>query len=154
MSSPALGSPINGHVTEEDVNDSHTLAQRPRSNSDVSNRSVTPSHRLSPTASARDASDGANNVFDDDRMSEGEESSADDASHDADFEMRNDAPSPPDHEAEPRGRASSSDSNQTSKRKASLDEEEYIRANPELYGLRRSVWNPRHVKIFHHVHWR
>lgn len=155
MSSPALGSPINGHVMEDDENNSHIPPQRSRSHSDASNRSVTPSHRPSPMRSVRGASDGANNISDDDRMSESQQSSADDASHDADFEIRNDAPSPQDHDdEETRGRASSSDSNQTSKRKASFDEEEYMRANPELYGLRRSVWHPRPVKIFHLFHWR
>lgn len=142
MSSPALGSPINGHVIADDTNDSHTLAQRPRSHSDASNGSVTPSHRPSPMRSVRGASDGADNISDAGRMSESEQSSADDASHDADFEMHQDPPSPQDHDDEPRPRASSSDSNQASKRKASFEEEEYIRANPELYGLRRSVWLP------------
>lgn len=93
--------------------------------------------------SNRGVSGVANNISDEDRMSESGESSADDASHDADFEMNNDLPSPHDQNDEPRGRASSTDSNQGSKRKASRDEEKYIRANPELYGLRRSVRHPR-----------
>lgn len=154
MSSPALGSPINGHVTEDDENDSHNPTQRFRSNSDASNRSLTPSQQPSPVESFRGVSHGANKISDDDRMSESADSSADDASHDADYEVHNEPPSPKDHDAEPRGRASSSDSNQASKRKASVDEEEYIRANPELYGLRRSVCYPCHVKIFHLPHWR
>lgn len=151
MSSPALGSPINGHMVADDAVNSHILAQRRRSDSDASNRSVTPSHPASPMGSIRGASDGANHTFDGDRMSESEESSADDASHDADFEMQHDAPSPTDHDDEPRGRASSSDSTQAPKRKASFDEEEYIRANPELYGLRRSVRHFDPVKNFHPV---
>lgn len=153
MSSPALGSPVNGHAIADDEIDSHILADRRRADSDASDRSVTPSHQPSPMASVRATDDGANNMSDGDPMSESEQSSADDASHDADFEMQNDLPSPQDHDDEPRGRESSTDSHQASKRKASFDEEEYIRANPELYGLRRSVSHAQPLKNFHPGHW-
>jgi chromodomain-helicase-DNA-binding protein 1 len=84
-------------------------------------------------------------------MSESDGSSPGDASHDGDFDMEESAPSPPDHEEHEHHqleRASSSDSIANTKRKAEFDEEEYIRANPELYGLRRSVLQSCAAKIF------
>lgn len=85
-------------------------------------------------------------------MSESDGSSPGNASHDGDFDMEESAPSPRDHEhAEHHqlDRASSSDSITNTKRKSEFDEEEYIRANPELYGLRRSVLQLSAAKIFH-----
>lgn len=151
MSSPALGSPINGHITADDANTSSIIVDRHRSASPASNGSRPPSRPTSPSNSIREPRDVANHLSDDDRMSESAGSSPGDASHDADFDMEESAPSPrDDHDHDHRlvDRASSSDSISAPKRKAEFDEEEYIRANPELYGLRRSVLQPRAVKIF------
>lgn len=70
-------------------------------------------------------------------MQDSDGSDEDNASDDGDFDMQ---PSPASHHEEAADdRASSSDSNRGSKRKAPVDDEDYIKANPELYGLRRSV---------------
>ena len=69
------------------------------------------------------------------------ESSDDDnnnASDDADFDME-DSPAPSQSDAPQDQRSTSNDSRRTVKRKAAVEEDEYIRENPELYGLRRSV---------------
>lgn len=70
-------------------------------------------------------------------MSESDNASEDNASDDGDFDMEESIPSQ--HDDAEEERASSIDSNRVPKRKAAVAEDEYIKANPELYGLRRSV---------------
>ncbi|KAM5380488.1 hypothetical protein ACJA88_004817 [Fusarium oxysporum] len=70
-------------------------------------------------------------------MSASEQSSEDNASDDGDFDMEESLPSQNEDAMEDRD--SSTDSNRASKRKAPVEEDEYIKANPELYGLRRST---------------
>jgi chromodomain-helicase-DNA-binding protein 1 len=112
-----------------------------------------PSEHPSPSEPEASNDEATNHVVVDHRMSESEESSVADASEDGDFDMQ--ATSPSQHgndEEEDReedreeeeddvtaGRASSTDSARAPKRKAPV-EDEYMKANPELYGLRRSVW--------------
>lgn len=69
------------------------------------------------------------------------ESSAADAqgeSDDADFDME-ESPAAPAPNGERHDRSSSVESRRPAKRKLGVKEDEYILANPELYGLRRSV---------------
>jgi chromodomain-helicase-DNA-binding protein 1 len=82
-------------------------------------------------------------------MSESDASADDNASDDGDFDMQQSSPSQHEDQEELEAlddgiptitRASSSDSSRPAKRKAKIEEDEYIMANPELYGLRRSVW--------------
>lgn len=61
----------------------------------------------------------------------------DNASEDADFDGQPSPQSQPDETMD--DRPSSSDSNRAPKRKAAVVEDDFMRANPELYGLRRSV---------------
>ena len=61
------------------------------------------------------------------------------ASDDADFDMEDDLPSPQTDGAANGAASSSQASSRAAKRKAGTGEDEYIKANPELYGLRRSV---------------
>ncbi len=69
-------------------------------------------------------------------------SSDNDGSEDADFDMEEDGLTPQSEGAAPLADNSSSQgSRRGSKRKAAIEEDEYIKANPELYGLRRSVRN-------------
>jgi chromodomain-helicase-DNA-binding protein 1 len=65
------------------------------------------------------------------------------ASDDGDFDMDDDALNAQSDggDVAADARSSSGDSQQSLKRKASQDEDRYIKANPELYGLRRSVRN-------------
>lgn len=84
-------------------------------------------------------------------MSESDASADDNASDDGDFDMQQSSPSRHEDQDDLEviddvlptpTRASSSDSSRPPKRKAKVDEDEYIKANPELYGLRRSVCLP------------
>lgn len=88
-------------------------------------------------ASSDDANHDSHIAQDDTHQSASEQSSDDNASDDGDFDMEESLPSQNEDAAE--DHASSTDSNQTSKRKAPVEEDEFIKANPELYGLRRSV---------------
>lgn len=72
---------------------------------------------------------------------EDSESSAADAqgeTDDADFDME-DSPAAPAANGERHDRSTSVESRRPAKRKVGIKEDEYILANPELYGLRRSV---------------
>ena len=58
-------------------------------------------------------------------------------SDDADYEIE--SPLPPTIQVTRDALSSSDDSRRPSKRKAGIEEDEYIMNNPELYGIRRSV---------------
>lgn len=139
MSSPALGSPINGHVIKDDDVASTDLPERHRNGSDAQNGVDDAVRPPSPSAMS-DTIEDAPNHADEDNMVEDDAYSDEDASHDADYEM-NESPQShhDDHDEILPDRASSTDSNRASKRKAPAEEDDFIRANPELYGLRRSV---------------
>lgn len=77
-----------------------------------------------------------------------EPSDDDDASADADFDM-DDSPQSPQSEQEDDEPSPSNGSRQPPKRKATTSaEEDYMRENPELYGLRRSVCTPYPQPIY------
>lgn len=139
MSSPAIGSPINGHVINDEDLASTELPERQRNGSDAQN-GVDDSVRPASPPPMSDTIEDAPNHADDDNMVDEDAYSEEDASHDADYEMHE---SPQSHHNDPdeilADRASSTDSNRASKRKAPVEEDDFIRANPELYGLRRSV---------------
>lgn len=141
MSTPTLGGPSNGHLSPDDGIDSTFDAGGHLDDNDSPEADEHPLNHTSPSPS-NDANDTSNIVNDDVRMSESEQSSEDNASDDADFDMDESVPSQIDDVVEER--ASSTDSNRASKRKAPVGEDEYMKANPELYGLRRSV---RHEKF-------
>lgn len=125
------------------------VADRTHVDGDANDELDGPSERpLSPVAT-NITDDVANNHIHDDRMSESAHSSDEDASHDPDFEMQESPASEPENHDDNNDeddlmptRASSTDSNRAGKRKAPAEEDDYIRANPELYGLRRSVITP------------
>ncbi|RYO79911.1 hypothetical protein DL766_003838 [Monosporascus sp. MC13-8B] len=68
------------------------------------------------------------------------------ASDDADFDME-ESPAPSQSDTPQDQRSTSNDSRRIPKRKAATEEDEYIRENPELYGLRRSSRPTKHPKI-------
>lgn len=151
MSSPSEGDPSNGNLSPDDSMTFSAGADQQGNESDISDGLDAPNSPLEqPSPSEPEAAnDEAMNHADVDRhRSESEESSVADASEDGDFDMQATSPSQhgnddeDDHEDEEddatAGRASSSDSARAPKRKAPV-EDEYIKANPELYGLRRSV---------------
>ena len=65
-------------------------------------------------------------------------------SEDAEYDLE--SPLPPDIETTHNARSSSQDSRRPAKRKAGIEEHEYIMNNPELYGIRRSV-SIRHGRL-------
>lgn len=72
---------------------------------------------------------------------------AQEESEDADFDME-DSPAPvPSSGGERDARSTSTESRRPAKRKAGVVEEEHILANPELYGLRRSVRSIPHHRF-------
>lgn len=139
MSTPTSGSVANGRLSPADVISSTVVVQRIRSDSDGSDARDNYGDRPSPSPELVRDNDATPGVLDDDQqqMSESEESDGHGASDDADFDMHDSPPSQPD-EAQPT-RASSVESQRAPKRKAPAAEDEFIKANPELYGLRRSV---------------
>lgn len=137
MSASPESSPVNGHTSPVVKPVSVQLLDPEPSDSDLSDAPVP--DLGSPASASRDeldpiAANGRPDDFDDPSSSSDE-----DAPNDGDFEDAVDAASPISNgdRAEP---ASSDDSRGASKRKAGHSlEEDYIRENPELYGLRRSV---------------
>lgn len=141
MSSPPSGSPVNGHVIKEEAFSSTAIPERHRSASDTQNGIDDSVRQPSPDQTPTATEDAPGEIVDDIVMHQ-TTSSDEDASHDADYEMHATPGSNHDDGDDDEvllDRASSTDSNRASKRKAPVDEDDFIRANPELYGLRRSV---------------
>ena len=104
-----------------------------------------------PSPSPRPAANGSSRqvqLDENDVLSESDASADDNASEDGDFDMQQSSPSRHDDHDDLEiiddtvpspTRASSSESSRPVKRKANVEEDEFIKANPELYGLRRSV---------------
>ena len=136
MSTPSLGGPSNGHLSPGHEMNLELDSEARLSDSNSPEPHDPPSNRSSPSPS-EDANDISNHVDNDIQMSESDDASDDNASEDADFDMAESLPSQNDDAEEEH--ASSTDSNRAPKRKAPVAEDEYIKANPELYGLRRSV---------------
>lgn len=143
MSDLTMRGPSNGHVSSDDEMASKVVTEPPPNDGELSDMSDVPD-RPSPR-SPFESTDAAPHI--DDASHESEESDNDNPSEDADFDKQ---PSP---ESElddvPNARRSSSiGSSTSSKRKAHVDDDDYMRANPELYGLRRSVrCSTRHVVV-------
>jgi chromodomain-helicase-DNA-binding protein 1 len=136
MSTPPLGGPSNGHLSPEHEMGISLEIETHRSDSNSPEPHISPSNRSS-TSPSDDANDISNHIDNDVQMSESDNASEDNASDDGDFDMEESVASQ--HDDAEDMRASSTDSNRVPKRKANVAEDEYIKANPELYGLRRSV---------------
>ncbi|GIZ40898.1 hypothetical protein CKM354_000421900 [Cercospora kikuchii] len=125
----------NGHSDNVDGDLLKPPAQPRRSESEISDTNDFPTAMDSPDAanegmfSDDDAvHDMATSELDEDEDAPGEE--------DADFDME--SPRPRQDDAHAHDRSSSEPSSRPGKRKADVDDEEYMKQNPELYGLRRS----------------
>ncbi|KAF3764970.1 hypothetical protein M406DRAFT_260476 [Cryphonectria parasitica EP155] len=145
MSSSPESSPVNGHISPVANHVSVQLLDPEPSDSDLSDA---PAPDLgSPASASRDeldqaATDGRADDFDDPSSSSDE-----DAPNDGDFDDTLEAASPVSNGDQIEA-ASSDDSRTASKRKAGAGlEEEYMRENPELYGLRRSSRPQQRRKI-------
>lgn len=142
MSTSPEPSPVNGHSSPDPNNVSVQLLDPEPSDSD-SDLSDAPAPDLgSPSASQDELDDTAGNGrvddFEDPQTSSDEE---EDAPNDGDFDDAGDAASLASNGDGDQVEAVSSDNSSTrSKRKLAVNfEDEYMRENPELYGLRRSV---------------
>ncbi|PNY24508.1 Chromo domain-containing protein 1 [Tolypocladium capitatum] len=137
MSTPTEGGPVNGYLSPDDAGTSTAFAQRGRSDSDLPDAQNTPAEHSSPSISEDRNGETPSQSREDHRMSDSDGSSGGNASDDADFEMQDGVRSQHD-DGVGQDRESSADS-RLSKRKSPVAEEEFIQANPELYGLRRST---------------
>lgn len=104
------------------------------SESDLSEVAIPIIDEPSPATSSNHQSEFGAHATDD---SDSDPADVQDASDDADFDME-DSPAPAVTNGEREDRSTSTDSRRPAKRKLGL-EDEHIKANPELYGLRRSV---------------
>ena len=128
----------NGYSSESDHDRLKLSPQPPRSESELSDINDIPTTTISSINGQEDADhsdddaihDMATSELDDDEDALGEE--------DADFDEE--TPPPQASNGAQHTRSSSEDSLRPGKRKADMiDDEEYMKQNPELYGLRRSV---------------
>lgn len=137
MSDSPESSPVNGHESPVANQVSVQLLDPDLSESDLSEAPAPDVE--SPSSESQDALD---QTLADDRVDDFDDpssSSDEDAPNDGDFDDLAVAPSPGSND-EHIETAASDDSRTASKRKAGGGlEEDYIRENPELYGLRRSV---------------
>lgn len=124
---------MNGHVRELDTDRLMPSPLPPRSESDLSDLNDVPTARPYQQEEAHSEDDAihdmATSEMDEDEDAPGEE--------DADYDAETPPPGPSDgmrHD-----RSLSEESTRPGKRKPDVDDEEYMKENPELYGLRRSV---------------
>lgn len=137
MSTSVEGGPLNGHLSPEPEYDQNSHSEAAQSDSDLSDVQREPADEPSPSPS--------DSVLENSKYVDGEmdmsasddEPTPDNAFEDAEFDMEESPPSQHDDAVETR--SSSSGSHRASKRKVSPAEDQYMRDNPELYGLRRSV---------------
>lgn len=117
-----------------------------RSESELSDINDLPTTALPPTSEQEDV-DMSDHADHDaiQAMATSEMDESEDASGEEDADFSEDMSPAEDMDGVTAHNASSSSSEHSSrsrKRKASFDDDEYIKANPELYGLRRSVCLP------------
>lgn len=121
------GSPLAHNVTNADDEDAPSESEL----SDPTNRTAA---ALSPGSEAQSPAQDEDNEVD--ALSDSSHSEDAEGSEDGDYESETPPVQSDDQEV---GRSSSEDSQRPRKRKASVEDDEYITKNPELYGLRRSV---------------
>lgn len=136
MSSPSEASPVNGHASPLADDRTENIANGYQSDSDLSD--AQPVSRDTPSPDSPDVL-GSTAVKPELSFQEASESSDNDASGDADFDMEA-SPQSAQSDVENSRPTSSNGSRRALKRKsAQVTEDDFMRDNPELYGLRRSV---------------
>lgn len=139
MSSPLEPGPTNGYGSPEGGSPSPIVAAGHQSDSDLSDMHDNAARLASssPSPDPNDLSGYMNGAPDfAESESSGDENNASD---DADFDMDEDAASVAQSDGAGDVHSDSNDSQRPTKRKVPAREDDYIKANPELYGLRRSV---------------
>ncbi|KHN96343.1 chromo domain-containing protein 1 [Metarhizium album ARSEF 1941] len=137
MSSPVVMGPVNGHMSPDDAITPPVDVEVGQSDTDISNARESPMDRSSPSTSEAQPQETPNHVDQDGASSDDDGSRPDNASDDGDFDMQESVATP--HGDAEVDRESSPASSRPPKRKAAVAEEDYMRENPELYGLRRST---------------
>lgn len=137
MSTSVEGRPLNGHLSPEPEYEQDAHTEPAQSDSDLSDAHREPVDEPSPTSSDNDPQTSKYADGEMDMSASDDEPTPDNAFEDGEFDMEESPPSQHDDAVETR--SSSSGSQQASKRKVSAAEDQYMRENPELYGLRRSV---------------
>lgn len=127
----------NGHTTPLGKDRPNPAVQPPRSESDLSDVNDLPTTNISSITEGREDVHSDDDAIHDMATSESEHDEDADGEEDADFEME--TPPPAQAEGMRHDRSLSEESLRPGKRKASIDDDVYMKQNPELYGLRRSV---------------
>ena len=128
----------NGHSSDVDEDRLRVPPRFDRSESELSDVNDIPTTTISSVTEQRDDSHSDDDAIHDMATSELDEDEDAPGEEDTDFD---EASPPSEHDANGReSRSASEDSLRPGKRKApEVDDEEYMKQNPELYGLRRSV---------------
>ena len=139
MSSPVTAGPINGHLSPDDIMTSTVVVETGRHSTDSPHTRDSPMAQSSLSDTEMTGRETSNQVGPDQGYSDSDESTQGNNSEDADFDMQDSVASQQELQDGEQDRESSPDSSRPSKRKVPVSERDYIKANPELYGLRRSV---------------
>lgn len=141
MSSPIRDGSPNGHPSPGSASNIQQSVSRRLSDSELSDIQVAGAPlAASPSPDPEDSNEYVNGGHDfaESSSSTDENNASDDGDFDMEDEVDDDqATAQSDGTGD--ARSSSNGSSRPAKRKATVDEDEYIKANPELYGLRRSV---------------
>lgn len=127
----------NGHVSEMDEDHLRPPSRFDRSESELSDLNDIPTTTISSVTEQQDGEPSDDDAIHDMATSEIDED--EDASGEEDAEFDEETPPPVDTSRMSLERSSAGESPRPGKRKMEIDDEEYIKQNPELYGLRRSV---------------
>ncbi|KAI0900136.1 P-loop containing nucleoside triphosphate hydrolase protein [Annulohypoxylon nitens] len=150
MSSSPEPSSANGHTSPETGPAMRMDFDDRASESDLSDVNDNAAARASSSSSSP-INNQPSRITEQDLDSQGGAESSDNdepnnASEDADFDME-DSPAPSQSDAHHDETSTSNSSRRAPKRKVTADEEDYMRENPELYGLRRSSRPTKQAKI-------
>lgn len=127
----------NGHSVEASAELPQPPLPRTRSDSDLSDLNDIPTTTISPSAGPADEAPSDDDAIHDMATSELEEDEDAPGEEDADFD--DEAPAPGHADRMDIDASSSESGARHGRRKAEVDDEELMKQNPELYGLRRSV---------------
>lgn len=127
----------NGHASDGGADLLKPTPPPNRSESELSDTHDIPTNNIPPTSAPQDEVHSDDDAIHDMATSDLDEDEDAPGEEDADFDEETPPPEQPDvmdHDA-----SSSESITRPGKRKADVDDEEYMKQNPELYGLRRSV---------------
>lgn len=137
---------MNGHAESREQDLSESPPPRAGSESPLSDVNDLP-NGSAPRADDRAADASEDDAIHDMATSELEEEEDDGDEKDADFDEE--TPPPETANGMRHDRSSSEEDVRSGKRKSAVDDEEYMKQNPELYGLRRSVRHNQPASRFH-----